>query len=120
MSYHSQINDFRNGFRTMDARRFQDESPKSAEEKALEERNAATLRGEDGGMSWGKSGETESTRERGAETIPPGAMASLGINPQQSSTTSPTPSDFGRPVKPDADRDESWNMSQISEYKIGG
>jgi hypothetical protein len=50
----------------------------------------------DAGMSWGKGGETQTTRERGAETIPAEALTSMAIKPQQASTTSPEPDRFDR------------------------
>ena len=56
--------------------------------------------GEDSGMSWGKSGQTETTAERGAPTIPPGAAAALGISPENATSTSPQPDTFYRPPQP--------------------
>ena len=241
MAYHDQINDFRNGFRTVDARRNADpyevhdgpvsayktgeavgeeiaqgdlggaveaatdepstmpasEKPESAKE--LEEKNAAILRGKDerppragegisraaGGvaqgagaaaagigegagsvakgageaveavghaakrvasvgedarlrsntehqnayvtdasMSWGRAGQTETTRERGAEKIPAPALQSCGIAPGDVTQTSPTPEVLPGPsgsrFEPDGDHSTgTWNMSEISSYRIG-
>lgn len=77
----------------------------------------------DGGMSWGKSGQTETTHERGAESIPLSAMESLGIQPQQSSSTTPEPATLGRPLQPDSPSGSSgnWNASDIfRNTRIGG
>lgn len=35
----------------------------------------------DSGMSWGRAGQTETSHERGAETIPESALQAAGINP---------------------------------------
>lgn len=71
----------------------------------------------DGGMSWGKSGQTETTHERGAESIPLSAMESLGIQPQQSSSTTPEPATLGRPLQPvsghGATLGSGWSMKDI-------
>lgn len=92
----------------------------NAEEKKIAEKNHSILSG-DGGMSWGRGGQTETTAERGAETIPLGAAESLGISPEVSTQTSPTPSDLGRPTQPDSGHgaDGNHNMSHIAAYSIG-
>lgn len=88
---------------------------------ALEEKNAAILRGEDASMSWGRAGATETSTERGAPTIPAPALQSMGIAPADVSQTSPTPKNLGTELKPDANRNESWNAEQIfSGTRIGG
>jgi hypothetical protein len=73
---------------------------------------------EDSGMSWGRSGMTECTRERNAEVLPASAMQGAGIQPQNVSTTSPVPRELGRPMVPDRDHDQSWNMNDIINYRI--
>jgi hypothetical protein len=65
----------------------------AGEAEAIEEKNASILRGEDGG----------------AESIPSGAMAALGVAPMMSSaSTIPVPSNLGTEIKPDANHNAAW------------
>jgi hypothetical protein len=90
------------------------------------DRNDEIKRGEahpaawDAGMSWGASGGTETTSERGAESIPQAVQQSMGIDPENVSSASPTPETLGRPLVPAANHNESWNAASIFEHtKIG-
>lgn len=102
---------------------------RTAEENAsaeAHERNQEILRGDekpaatDAGMSWGGAGGTQTSRERNAETIPESAQQSMGIAPSVASGTSPKPTTLGRPLQPDKNHNEAWNMEQIGNYRIGG
>jgi hypothetical protein len=85
------------------------------DETPLEKKNDLILRGKDASMSWGRSGQTETSHERNAETIPPGASRSMGIDPQMISSTDPTPYQFDRPTRPVPNCSEgNWNMEAIA------
>jgi len=75
----------------------------------------------DSGASWGRSGQTESTAERNAETIPAPALQTMGIAPSMTSaSTSPTPNEFHAPVKPDGNHNAAWNAGDIfNNTRIG-
>jgi hypothetical protein len=93
----------------------------SSDDDETHERNLEILHGAtpagaaDSGMSWGKVGSTETSAERGSESIAPGARTALGIDPQGiSQSTSPEPSDFGKPLRPVSDHSQgNWNMADI-------
>jgi hypothetical protein len=78
---------------------------------------------QDGGMSWGTgNGGAQTTHERNAETIPPGAAASTGLSPDDVSSASPMPSTLGKPLTPVSGSgvQGNWNSSSIFENtKIG-
>ncbi len=94
--------------------------PDFNEEKMREAKKEHAVESGDSGMSWGRGGETETTAERGAESIPPAALASMAIDPQPGGTTSPQPDQLSRPVRPDADASAgNWNMHDIINTKIG-
>jgi hypothetical protein len=80
----------------------------------------------DSSISWGRSGQVEANRERGAETIPREAAQSSGVysgpmlggvSPQPEILPGPGGSRFD----PDADHSAgNWGMREISAFKIGG
>ena len=135
MGYADQVNDFRNGMPrpvTKDSDAVHERNleilngatPKAqtaAAEKAGQVESGQVESSEDATMSWGRGGSTELNRERGQETIPPGAAEGLGINPgPMEHAVSPVPSTFGKPQYPDANERRSWNAAEIfSNTKVG-
>jgi hypothetical protein len=91
------------------------------EEETAKAKKSGTVVSADAGMSWGRGGETETTHERSQETIPPGAASAEGISPTLMTSVSPEPSTLGRPTVPVPAHGAAgnWNMSEISDYKIG-
>jgi hypothetical protein len=94
----------------------------------LDERNHAILTkgakpgAVDGGMSWGTgNGGTQTTAERGSETIQPAAREAMGIEPMNVTQQSPTPTTLGEPLRPVSGSGShgNFNMSDIANYRIG-
>jgi hypothetical protein len=69
-------------------------------------------------LNWGRGGQVEANTGLGdTPTLPAGSgFSSIGVEQFRATP----PSDFGRPVKPNASNNQSWNMSDICDYKIGG
>ena len=73
----------------------------------------------DAGASWGRSGQLETSRERGSEQIPESARQSMGIDPGMTSEgVSPVPEILPGPAgsrfEPDTDHSAgTWNASDI-------
>ena len=72
----------------------------------------------DSGISWGRSGSVEATRERGQEQIPEGAAAGTGFGAIEiAGSVSPIPATLGRPLQPvsghGATLGSGWSMKDI-------
>jgi hypothetical protein len=98
-----------------------DDDPQPASTDAKPERQDP-YRADDGSMSWGGSGYTQTAPERNAETIPQSALQSAGIDPSMvPMPANPTPSTLGEPLRPGRSGGASGNlnMGDIANYKIG-
>jgi hypothetical protein len=73
----------------------------------------------DATLSWGRSGEIETTVGHGdTPTLPQGSGVS-GME-VSSASTSTQPDTFGGLGPPNRSENRAWNMSDISNYRIGG
>lgn len=70
----------------------------------------------DSALSWGRGGEIEASVGWGDKPQP---GAATGIFSSGTLTAQP-PDTFGAGPQPDVNRNQSWNMHDIANYKIGG
>jgi hypothetical protein len=68
-------------------------------------------------VSWGRGGEIETSTGRGDLPALPAGSGFSGAGNEHIATA---PQMFGTELKPDANHNQSWNMNDISTYKIGG
>jgi hypothetical protein len=77
----------------------------------------------DSGLSWGRAGQVEATKERGQPQMPAGAASATGFgNVQSASTVTPDPVTLGRPLMPDSPSgsEGNWNAADIfANTRIG-
>jgi hypothetical protein len=94
--------------------------PDLNELKAERAQKTGAVTSHDETVSWGRSGGTEVTPERGAAVMPPVLEAFAGIYPEHIGVAT-EPNTFGAAPRPDVNLNRSWNAEQIfSGTKIGG